>query len=500
MILSYLTTPNFLIISTLLLGITNLFAAFISKEDSKIRTLLLLIISFSFFLNILIIDFLFLRGMRTNFSLFNFGQYSFDLHLEPLGLIFLNLLGILWICSLIYTIQYLVINEIKNSSKFLFFMNLSVLSGVMISLSANLFTIFVCYEILTLSTAPLISHVEDKKVLKGLYKYLQILMISSILLFLPAILFIYAKIGHGNFVHGGFIQNAFSKNQTIILLLMFIFGISKSAIYPLHRWLPAAMVATYPVSALLHAVVVVKAGLFCIYKILLYVFGLEYLQSIFADFNWIILFPIFTIFYSSFKALRSDNIKMILAYSTINQLNIALLSAFMFTTKAIGAAILHLVSHSFTKICLFYAFGIFYSLKNTTKIEDLFDIKKDLPKTSFVILISGFSLIGIPPFAGFISKFSIMLAAAEQDNLLIMVVLAISSILSALYMAKILLFIYKTQSTQTLGKMDARSLCLKQNETKTQKLWMATSLAICISLVVLFFLIQRFINQFLQHL
>jgi multicomponent Na+:H+ antiporter subunit D len=528
--IKYLITPNFIVLSTILIAVLNLLTPFISKKDSGIRNFLLIIVSVFFFINILVIDGLFLKGIRTSISLFAFGNYSVAFHLETLGLIFLNLLGVLWICSLMYTTKYLKLHNIGHSSRFLFFMNLSVLSGVFISLAANLFTMFLFYEILTLSTAPLIGHNGGDKERKGLYRYLKILMVSSIVLFLPAILIIYAKIGHGNFIYQGFIQDSFSKNQTIILLVMFVFGISKAALYPLHQWLPAAMIAAYPVSALLHAVVVVKAGLFCIYKILVCVFGLKYLQAIFVDINWPILLPIFTIFYSSIKALRADNIKTILAYSTINQLSIALLSAFMFTPKAIAAAVLHMVSHSFSKICLFYAAGIYYSLKSTAKISDLIGISREKPKTSFIFLIASLSLIGLPPFGGFISKFYIMLAAAEQDNILVMIVVASSSVLTALYIVKILIFIYRPDALTRLSiaplydrqavknnklfskpslnrealeeqgqTATARLLSARRFENK-MPLLMLISLSICLSGVIFFFLVHRFINMFLVYI
>ena len=525
-----LLTANYIVLSTLLMAVLNLLTPFSSRKDSKIRSFLLIIVSVFFLINVLIIDGLFLKGIRASISLFVFGNYSIALHLEALGLIFLNLLGVLWICSLMYTTKYLKLHNIEHSSRFLFFMNLSVLWGIFISLSSNLFTMFIFYEILTLSTAPLIGHKWEDKERKGLYRYLKILMISSMALFLPAIMIIYAKIGHGNFIYQGFIQDSFSKNQTIILLIMFIFGISKAALYPLHQWLPAAMVATYPVSALLHAVVVVKAGLFCIYKILVCVFGLKYLHSIFGDHNYLIFLPIFTIIYSSIKALRVDNIKTILAYSTINQLSIALLSSFMFTPKAIAAAILHMVSHSFSKICLFYAAGIYYSLKSTARISDLVGISRQKPKTSFIFLIASLSLIGLPPFGGFISKFYIMLAAAEQDNILIMIVVALSSILTALYMIKILIFIYRPDVLNRLSVLPLydrqwfksnklhskynkdRETEVGQNHVPIAKLTlgrgiesklpllMLISLSICLSGVIFFFLVHRFINMFLVYI
>ncbi len=479
-------TPNFLILSTLLLGMLNLLAPFISNGDNYTRNSLLMMISGFFFINILIIDWLFLSGIRISLSINIFDNFTIGFHLEALGLIFLSLLSFLWICALLYTIKYLVINNIEHSSRFLFFLNLSVLSGVMVSLSSNLFTMFIFYEILTLSTAPLIGHSGGDKVMAGVYKYLKILMISGTILFLPALIIIYAKANHGDFIQHGFIEHYFSKDQTIILLLMFIFGISKAALYPLHNWLPVAMVAHYPVSALLHAVVVVKTGLFCIYKILIYIFGLKYLQSIFSEFNWIIFLPIITIFYSSIKALQSDNIKKILAYSTINQLAIALLSAFMFTSKSMGAAILHLCSHSFTKICLFYGMGSIYSLKKTNQSIDLIAVAQEMPKTSFMVFIASLSLIGVPPFGGFISKFYIMLAAIEQNQILVVSVLALSSLFSAFYLTKFIAFIYKPIE----GGLKITSMEDKLPNS------MLLSLIICSLGIILFYFIQLFIKKF----
>ncbi|XVN42567.1 MAG: proton-conducting transporter membrane subunit [Candidatus Rickettsia vulgarisii] len=482
--------PNLLIFSTISLAILNLLTPFISNNDNKIRNYLLITISSFFFINILMIDWLFLKGIRAELSVSLFGDFIIGFHLEVLTLIFLTLVSFLWICALLYTIKYIKINNIDNSSRFIFFLNLSVISGVMIGLSANLFTMFIFYEILTLSTAPLIAHSGGDKVLAGVEQYLKILLISGAVLFLPAIMIIYAKIGHGNFVSQGIIDNYFSKNQTIVLLLTFIFGIAKTALCPLHKWLPAAMVAHYPVSSLLHAVVVVKSGLFCIYKVLIYIFGLKYLQNIFFEFNFIILLPLITIIYSSLRALQSDNIKKILAYSTINQLAIALLSAFMFTSKSMGAAILHLCSHAFTKICLFYGMGSIYSLKKTYKVSDLTAIAYEMPKTTFIIFIAGLSLIGIPPFGGFISKFYIMLAAAEQNQIGVMIILALSTIFSALYLAKLLMLIYKP--IDETGK----SISIENK----LPIFMRISLMICASGVIFFYFIQMYIKKFLIYI
>lgn len=435
--------PEILFMLALAVAFLTLPASFVSSRNSSLRTGLLIFISSFFFLNILLIDTLFIEGLEFSKELFVLGKFSIALKVEPMGLIFLNMLGLLWVFALLYTTNFLRINEFKKTSRFLFFLNACIICGVMIALSGNLFTMFVFYEMLTICTIPLIAHKTSKKVKHGLFKYLTILMVSSLVLFLPALIIVYGKIGHGNFEAGGImIYSGLSAFYSKMLLLMFIFGIAKSALFPLHGWLPSAMVASYPVSALLHAVVVVKTGLFCIYKVLSYIFGMHFLQELFADFNWLIIIPILTIIYSSFQAIRYKKVKMILAYSTINQLSIAILSAFLLTPKGIAAALLHMVSHSFTKITLFYCAGSIYSVRHSHNVSELKGAAYFMPKVSFMFLIAGLSLMGIPPLAGFISKFYIMLAAAEVGNIVAMVVIAISTLFSAIYMLKMLIFIY----------------------------------------------------------
>ncbi|MGI4776430.1 MAG: proton-conducting transporter membrane subunit [Janthinobacterium lividum] len=481
---------SLLIPLVILIASLNLLIPFVSKNRSFMRSFLLIISSLFFFLNILILDWFFLKRAVTSISLFNIGNYCFALHVEPYGLVFLNLLAFLWVYSLLYTLKYLEINnKNQDTSLFLFFMNLCVVLSILLALSANLFTMFVSYELLTLATIPLIMYERNEEKWAGLYKYLSTLMVSSLILFLPAIIVIYHRVGHGNFIIEGFIQNYFHKGQSMILLLMFIFGISKAALYPLCRWLPAAMVANYPTSALLHAVVVVKAGLFCIFKILTYVFGLSYLHSIFADFNWILIFPALTIIYSSFKALGTDNIKTILAYSTINQLSISLLSAFMFTSKSVSAAIFHMISHSFTKICLFYCAGIFYSLKRAYSLQDLQNLGSQAPASSFIFLLASLSLIGIPPFGGFISKFLIIIEALRQNQMFVVVILGFSGIFSALYMWKINAILFDSNIPSTAGG------ALRINYVPMS---MNITISSCAIIIILFFLIYKFVNQFLQ--
>lgn len=494
--------PNMFIFSTILVGTLNLIVPFITKRHSKLRDFLLITVATAFFFNILIIDSSFFNDVEEQLTIFSFGVFDISLHMEPIGLIFLNLLGFLWIFALIYTINFLKINNFEYTNRFLFFMNACILCGVFIALSANLLTMFIGYELLTICTLPLIAHNIDKQVKKGLTRYVKILMITALALFLPAIIAIYSFVGHGDFIMGGIVKGYVSDKVAIFLLLMFIFGISKAALFPMQKWLPAAMVASYPVSALLHAVVVVKTGLFCIYKIFVYTFGLAYLQSLFQEFNWLIILPVITIFYSSFQALRYDQIKMILAYSTINQLSIALLGAFLMTSKGISASILHMVSHSFTKICLFYSAGILYTVRKSYSVNELAGINRIMHLTSFVFLISGLSLIGIPPLAGFVSKFYIMIAAAEQTNIICMITLAISALFSSIYMIKILIFVYKPIS-KSYSFSQKLAPAFKNSANRAEKkipFSMLLSLFFCLSGVIFFIFIQQLISKFLLYI
>lgn len=506
----YLGT-NLILVMPLIIGVLNLLTPFISKEDSVERSFFLLTISILFLLNVLVLDYLFLSGYNFQLNLFAFGIYSIDFGTEGLGLVFLTMLAVLWICALLYTIKFLRVNNMHDSDRFLFFMNACIVVGSLIAMSANLFTMFCCYELLTLATIPLIIHFPNDSCFEGLKQYIKILMISSILLFLPAVLIIYSVVGRGDFILGGFIGEYFNDFWAKLLFLLLIFGCAKAAIYPLHSWLPAAMVAPYPVSAILHAVVVVKTGLFCIYKIIIYVFGIGYLHSLFGSNNWILLLPVITILYSSFKAISCINIKMVLAYSTINQLSIALLSVFLFTPKGMIGAVLHMVSHSLTKICLFYTAGNMYSIKTAYRIDELTGLRRLMPKTSFLLLISVLSLVGVPPLAGFLSKWYILLAAMEQSNLWVISVVIMSSIFSALYATKILIFIYRPVSDDFILNIKLKSYFDRMSDyynpqeiiksrlvvEKKLPVFMLLSIALCAIGVVGFLFLQKVIRQFL---
>ncbi|MFK8039736.1 MAG: proton-conducting transporter membrane subunit [Rickettsiaceae bacterium] len=489
------------IIHMLIIALSNLLVPMLFYKYKKICNILTLIIASLFFINIIQINLTFIT-QDDYIEFYRFHNYSLALHIDNLGLIFLNLIGLLWQVALLYIIGYLDINKISNQGRFLFFINLSVICGIFIALSANLITMFISYEILTLSTLSLILHVRSNNTESSISHYIKMLMITSLALFLPAIIIIYCFVGHGNFISYGFVEQYFSRNTSIVLLLMFIFGISKAAIYPVHSWLPKAMIASYPVSALLHAIIVVKSGLFCIFKIILSIFGLQYLHSIFTEINWIIYFPIITIVYSAYMAIKTNNIKNMLAYSTINQLNMALMSAFLFTKQSMIAAILHMLSHSFTKITLFYGFGAIYSLFSIKTITQLTGIAKHNKFLSISVVIAGLSLIGVPILAGFVSKFYIISASINTENYVVIFALIFSGMCSTYYFIKVIIHMYgDTTQTSHINHLNDQYITTESININLSKKTMPHSMYIsiftCLVCVIFFWILLALIKPLL---
>ena len=305
-----------------------------------------------------------------------------------------------------------------------------------VALAGNLFTLFLFYEILTLATYPLVTHKGDEATIRSARVYLAILMGTSITLFLPAVIWVTSLTG-GDFTLGGSLQGKVDAPTAGLLLAMFVFGIGKAAVMPIHRWLPAAMVAPTPVSALLHAVAVVKAGVFSITKIIIYIFGVDWLFSL-STTQWLVWITSFTIIVASLIALRQTNLKRLLAYSTIGQLSyVVMASAILKPMAEIGAA-LHMVAHAFGKITLFFAAGAIYVASKKIDITQLAGIGRRMPVTMAAFTIGALSMIGVPPTGGFVSKWYILGGAFEADNFLAIFTIIASTALNAAYFLPII--------------------------------------------------------------
>jgi multicomponent Na+:H+ antiporter subunit D len=350
---------------------------------------------------------------------------------EPLSILFAMIASGLWIVTSIYSIGYMRGNHEVNQTRFYVCFAIALFGAMGVAFSANLLTLFIFYEVLTLSTYPLVAHKGDAKAKAGARTYLIVLLTTSIVFLLPAIVWTYAVAGTLDFVQGGILEGNMAAGAATFLLLLFLFGVGKAAVMPVHKWLPAAMVAPTPVSALLHAVAVVKAGVFTLLKVVVYTFGTGFLATVPYE-SIAVYLAGFTVVAASCIALRQTNIKRLLAYSTIGQLSYVVMATMALAPfTSIGAAI-HIAAHAFGKITLFFVAGAIYVVSKKTEINQLNGIGWRMPYT-----MTAFT-IGVPPTAGFVSKWFIIAGAFQLDNYFVLVVLIISTALNAAYFLPII--------------------------------------------------------------
>lgn len=357
------------------------------------------------------------------------------LHVEPLGLIFALTAGVLWPITSVYSIGYLNASTDRHQTRFHALFCVAMGSVMGIAFAENLFTLFLFYEILTFSTWPLVTHNRTPKAVAAGRIYLGVLLTTSLIMFLLAIVLV-GNYGSGlSFVAGGVLSEV-SPALTTILLLLFLFGIGKAAVMPFHRWLPNAMVAPAPVSALLHAVAVVKAGVFSILKISVYIFGFDSLSSM--NFHDVILWiPAITVLLASLIAMRQDDIKARLAYSTVSQLSYIVCGALMANQLGFIGSGIHITMHAFGKITLFFCAGAIMIFAGKSKVSEMNGLGKSLPWTFIAFFIAALSIAGLPPAGGVWSKWYLALGALEAGQVGLLVVLMLSSLLNVYYLCSI---------------------------------------------------------------
>lgn len=489
MAIDLLHNANFLIIQTIIIGLLNLLIPIIFDHHKSLRNIMMIIVSIIFFINIININIYYINGGKALLEVIDFSNIKLKFYIDGFGLLFITMIALLWPICLIYCFSYIKLHNFDNSAKFLFFLSLSVISSVLIGFSANLFTLFIFYELLTLSTIPLIAQQNTSHVRKSLKTYLLILVGSSTFIMLPAILIIIHIVGSDDFTPKGSFDSV-NGGYAIYYQILFLFcaiGCAKAAIFPVHAWLPAAMVASYPVSGMLHAVTVVKAGLFFLAKIVVNIFGIDYLHNLFTP-NWIIYLPIFTIIFASINALLQETVKKMLAYSTISQLSLAVASLFMFNTKGFAALSLHMVAHSFSKITLFFSSGNIYSATSKAKIEEMKSAATFIPGSFHLFLFASLSLIGFPPLAGFVSKYYMISSTIYDDNLDygLLITIIISSIMTACYLFRVIFLAYQKQPTY-----------LKLEIVKVPK-GMTIATILCSFLIVCFLVFSKAILWFIS--
>jgi multicomponent Na+:H+ antiporter subunit D len=447
-----------------LMMLTGFSGAAIPYIFSGIMRLKLILTSAIFYLiSVILLGIFYVKNGTTSCVLLDIGSFNVKFHLEFLGVIFLGILSCLWCVAVVYSWYYLDYNDAslgrrcealgspalhetledlhprEKSATILSFMTLCIIAASLIALSANMITMFIFYELLTLLTIPLVFQGS----FDDLGRYLRPLLYPAILLWLPAILYINYSAGSTDFFLIPDLE--LPRIDGVILLLLCIFGISKSAIMPLHTWLPAAMVATHPVSAMLHSVAVVNAGLFCIFKIMTYIFGFEYLGYLVGEFNWLIIIPGITIIYSGWLAFKAQELKQVLAYSTISQLSLSLLGIFLLSKAGLAAAVIHMLAHSASKITLFFAAGSMYVMSGKKAVSDLRGLYYQMPMTTALFCLGGLSLIGVPLFAGYYSKSYLYQVASEEY--LVLAIITAGTLLTCLYIFKVVYSLFSSDET-----------------------------------------------------
>jgi multicomponent Na+:H+ antiporter subunit D len=351
---------------------------------------------------------------------------------EPLGMLFALVASGLWIITSIYSIGYMRGNSEHKQTRFYTCFAIALSSAMGVSFAGNALTLFLFYEVLTLSTYPLVIHHETPEAIRAGRTYLGILIGTSIALLLTGIIATWFVAGTLDFRAGGILAGKADGPLVGLLLFLYAFGIGKAALMPIHRWLPAAMVAPTPVSALLHAVAVVKAGVFSVVKVLVYIFGIDLLAKT-AEAQWLIYVAGATIVIASLIALRQDNLKRRLAYSTISQLSYVVMAAAILTPISVMAAALHIAAHAMGKITLFFAAGSIYTAAHKTEISQMNGIGRRMPWTMAAFGIASLSMIGVPPTVGFLSKWYLVQGAIEANQIFALVVIVISTLLNAAY-------------------------------------------------------------------
>ena len=374
-----------------------------------------------------------LGGQQITLTLFEIAPgAAIAFRVDGLGMLFAIVASSLYIVTSIYSIGYMRGLDEHGQTRFVSFFALALSATIGVAFSANLLTLYLFYEILSLATYPLVAHHQDKKSKVSGRRYLTFILGTSIGLVLPAMIYCYHVTGTLEFSTAGIFTDQLSKPAALVLLLMFVFGFAKAGIMPFHTWLPAAMVAPTPVSALLHAVAVVKVGVFSIVRVMTGIFGVDLL----SDFNLgvvVMTIASVTILLASCIALSQDELKRRLAYSTISQLSYIIFGVALLSPQGLLGGVIHIAMHAFGKITLFFCAGAIFVATGKKYISQMEGLGKKMPFTFAAFFIGSLGVIGLPPAGGFYSKWNLILGTLEAQQTIFMLVLLVSSFLNAFY-------------------------------------------------------------------
>ena len=364
---------------------------------------------------------------------------SIALRADALSMIFAVAASLLWVVTVFYSAGYMRGLAEHAQTRFNACFALALFGAIGCALADNLLTLYLFYEIVSVTTYPLVAHHQDEEGYEGGRKYLVYLTATAKGLLLPAMVLIYVLGGSLDFadnVRTGILPPDLHRGLVTALYAACILGFAKNGIMPLHHWLPGAMVAPTPVSALLHAVAVVKVGVFSTVRVMLHVFGVDLMDALNLGLPTA-YFVSFTILAASVIALSKDNLKARLAYSTVSQLSYVILGVALLTPSAIEGGLVHIANHAFAKITLFFCAGAIYVATRKQNISDMHGLGRAMPFTFGAFGIAALSMIGAPPVGGFISKWYLLVGAADARSFLVVGVLVASTLLNAAYFAPV---------------------------------------------------------------
>ncbi len=390
---------------------------------------------------------------------------EFALGADANSVLFVTLSSLLWLLTTIYAVGYL--EDSPHRSRFFGFFSMCVSATTGLALAANPLTFLAFYELLTVSTLPLLVHRGTRASIRAGKVYLTYTLGAGAVLLL-AVAWLHAIVGPVGFVEGGSLAEAAAERpwtfRALFCLFVAAFGV-KAALVPLHGWLPQAMVAPAPVSALLHAVAVVKAGAFGIVRLVYDVYGVEtaHALGVLEPLAWL---AAATIVYGSLRALFQDELKKRLAWSTVSQVSYIALGTAIFGPLATTGAIVHLVHQGIMKITLFFGAGNYAETLGVHRVSEMDAIGRRMPWTTAAFTVGALGMIGIPPFAGYVSKLHLQQGAVAAGADWVGLVLAASSLLNAAYFMPILYrawFVPREEgwpAEQVFGRAETRGMLL----------------------------------------
>lgn len=381
-----------------------------------------------------------LAGKRLHYTVFSLlPGLSFSLRADALSMVFAVAASFLWVVTVFYSAGYMRCLHEHAQTRFNACFALALFGAIGCAFSDNMLTLYLFYEIVSVCTYPLVAHHQDEESYEGAKKYLVYLTATAKGLVLPAMVLIYVLTGTLDFatnINTGILPADANRWVVTALYACCILGFAKNGVMPFHNWLPSAMVAPTPVSALLHAVAVVKVGVFATVRVMLYVFGVDRMDALNLGLPTAYFVSI-TIIVGSIVALSKDNLKARLAYSTVSQLSYVILGVALLTPAGVEGGLIHIANHAFSKITLFFCAGAIYVATHKKNISEMHGLGRAMPITFAAFALASLSMIGAPPVAGFVTKWYLLNGAFDAHSIGIILVLLASTLLNAAYFAPV---------------------------------------------------------------